>query len=94
MLNQVLAHRGAAPTTQVKRTCLASSIKAKHQKTHFLRSKDLAHDFGDLTAHLDNKCDGYVPKDQAGEGCGGRSNKRGGNNVMQAVMVELSALAR
>ena len=36
-----------------KRACtgLAGSVEAEHEKAHFFRSEDLAHDLGNLAAH-------------------------------------------
>ena len=33
------------------RTCLSGSIQSKHEQSHLLRSKDLAHELRDLAAH-------------------------------------------
>lgn len=33
-------------------TCLSGGIESQHEEAHFSRSEDLAHDLGDLSAHV------------------------------------------
>jgi hypothetical protein len=45
----------------VQNSCLSGSIQPEHQQAHFLRSEDLPHHLGDLSAHCDDfECEGLL----------------------------------